>query len=268
MALGYAPLQQPGTSRPPPGVRVDFRSPHHKCSKLQPRRNRSGSCFSESREVGVNRGVADGSDQEVVPPWVQQDRVFRSTAGPDRAAGGVAEVVIDGQIGWKATFVYQCVAQPLVEQVIKIDGLPTVLHGKGPGVRAFEERFEASPDSTSWVGLARGGVDGEQNTQQRAFSASCLYGIVHSVVVALGCAPGLGFVHTSHDRSFVYDVADLYKAEIVVTAAFDVVAAGFSDPTRDVRRLVRDAVVKPRLLERAAKGVGTLLQGPDAEVLG
>ena len=28
-----------------------------------------------------------------------------------------------------------------------------------------------------------------------------------------GCSPALGFVHTGHDRSFVYDVADLYKVE-------------------------------------------------------
>lgn len=28
-----------------------------------------------------------------------------------------------------------------------------------------------------------------------------------------GCAPGLGFVHVKHEGSFVYDIADLYKAE-------------------------------------------------------
>ncbi|MEX3599104.1 MULTISPECIES: type I-E CRISPR-associated endonuclease Cas1e [Kocuria] len=88
---------------------------------------------------------------------------------------------------------------------------------------------------------------------------SCLYGIVHSVVVALGCAPGLGFIHTGNDRSFVYDVADLYKAEVVIPAAFDVVAAGAAEPAQDVRRAVRDAVVKHRLLERAARDVSRLL---------
>lgn len=30
-----------------------------------------------------------------------------------------------------------------------------------------------------------------------------LYGIVYSVIVALGMSPGLGFVHTGHDKSFV-----------------------------------------------------------------
>lgn len=40
---------------------------------------------------------------------------------------------------------------------------------------------------------------------------ACLYGVVHSVIVALGCSPALGFVHVDHERSFVYDIADLYK---------------------------------------------------------
>ncbi len=29
---------------------------------------------------------------------------------------------------------------------------------------------------------------------------------MHAVIVALGCAPGLGFVHTGHERSFVFDL--------------------------------------------------------------
>ena len=50
------------------------------------------------------------------------------------------------------------------------------------------------------------------NEINKALSAAhtCLYGIAHSVIVALGCSPGLGFVHVGHERSFVYDVADLY----------------------------------------------------------
>ncbi|MGN1284158.1 MAG: type I-E CRISPR-associated endonuclease Cas1e, partial [Candidatus Limosilactobacillus intestinavium] len=37
-----------------------------------------------------------------------------------------------------------------------------------------------------------------------------LYGLSCSVIVALGASTGLGFVHTGHDLSFVYDFADLY----------------------------------------------------------
>ena len=49
----------------------------------------------------------------------------------------------------------------------------------------------------------------------------CLYGLAHAVITALGCSPGLGFVHIGHDSSFVYDIADLYKAEVTIPIAFD-----------------------------------------------
>lgn len=90
-------------------------------------------------------------------------------------------------------------------------------------------------------------------------ATSCLYGIVHAVVVALGCAPGLGFVHTGHDRSFVYDVADLYKVEIAVPVAFKVVANGSEDIGGDVRRAMRDAMHDAHLLERCTRDVHRLL---------
>ena len=31
---------------------------------------------------------------------------------------------------------------------------------------------------------------------------------------------GLGFIHTGHDLSFIYDIADLYKAEMMVCQFF------------------------------------------------
>jgi CRISPR-associated protein Cas1 len=33
----------------------------------------------------------------------------------------------------------------------------------------------------------------------------CLYGLVYAAVAALGCSPGLGFVHVGHECAFVYD---------------------------------------------------------------
>ena len=66
----------------------------------------------------------------------------------------------------------------------------------------------------------------------QALSAAnvCLYGIVHSIIVALGCSSALGFVHVGHERSFVYDVADLYKAELTIPIAFEVA----SNPPEDI----------------------------------
>lgn len=85
--------------------------------------------------------------------------------------------------------------------------------------------------------------------------------MVHSVIVALGCTPGLGVVHTGHERSFVYDIADLYKAETSIPVAFDVVAHGLADVGAGVRRAMREAMFAGGLLERCVRDISTLLLG-------
>lgn len=97
----------------------------------------------------------------------------------------------------------------------------------------------------------------------RALSSAnaCLYGVAHAAIVHLGCSPGLGFVHTGHPLSLVYDVADLYKAEVTIPAAFDV-AAGGGNVDRAARVAVRDRVVESKLLERMVQDVKELLGFP------
>lgn len=90
-------------------------------------------------------------------------------------------------------------------------------------------------------------------------ATACLYGVVHAVTVALGCSPALGFVHTGHDRSFVFDIADLYKMELAVPVAFQVVAEGSEDIGADVRRAMRDAMYEARLMARCARDLHQLL---------
>ncbi len=102
----------------------------------------------------------------------------------------------------------------------------------------------------------------------KALSAAhaCLYGVAHSVIAALGCSPGLGFVHTGHERSFVYDIADLYKAEITIPIAFEI-AAQYT-PQDDIgaltRRAVRDAISDGHILARAVRDIRSLLSVDEA----
>lgn len=97
----------------------------------------------------------------------------------------------------------------------------------------------------------------------QALSAAntALYGVVHAVVVALGCAPGLGFVHTGHDRSFVYDIADLYKADTSIPAAFEMASHELGDIGAATRRHMRDRMHAEKTLERCVKDIHTLLLG-------
>jgi CRISPR-associated protein Cas1 len=103
------------------------------------------------------------------------------------------------------------------------------------------------------------------NPVNQALSAAntALYGVVHAVIVALGCAPGLGFVHTGNERSFVYDIADLYKADITIPAAFDVIAADPSDIPAETRRTIRDRMHGNTFLDRCVDDIRTLLLPDD-----
>lgn len=107
------------------------------------------------------------------------------------------------------------------------------------------------------------------NAVNKALSAAhaCLYGIAHSAIVALGCSSGLGFVHDGHERSFVYDIADLYKAEITIPIAFHTAASADreDDIGSMVRRQVRDAAAGGHILERTVRDIRKLLMGDDIE---
>lgn len=100
---------------------------------------------------------------------------------------------------------------------------------------------------------------GDPVNQALSAGHACLYGLAHAVITALGCAPGLGFVHVGHENSFVYDIADLYKAEITIPIAFEVAATEAEDIGAETRRRVRDTIVNTHLLERMAKDIHVLL---------
>lgn len=108
---------------------------------------------------------------------------------------------------------------------------------------------------------------GDPVNQALSAAHTCLYGLAHCVIAALGCSPGLGFVHTGHERSFVYDIADLYKAEYTIPIAFDIAAASAtSDIGAQTRRMVRDAFSNGHLIERIAGDICALLRSPQDQM--
>lgn len=107
--------------------------------------------------------------------------------------------------------------------------------------------------------------DGSKVNQALSAANACLYGVVHSVIVAIGCAPGLGFVHTGHERSFVYDIADLYKAQLTIPIAFKVAAEEEDDIGGVTRRRVRDAISDGNILGVIVRDIRRLLL-PEPEI--
>ena len=95
----------------------------------------------------------------------------------------------------------------------------------------------------------------------QALSAAhvCLYGLAHAVISAIGCSPALGFIHIGHELSFVYDISDLYKADISIPVAFEITSKNPQDISREVRLRVRDEMVKAHLVERMVHDIKILL---------
>ena len=123
-------------------------------------------------------------------------------------------------------------------------------------------RAYAKETGVAWNGRVYNPDDfssGDAVNQALSAGHACLYGLAHAVIVALGCAPGLGFIHVGHERSFVYDISDLYKSEITIPIAFQTAAEAPEDLPAIVRRRVRDAMVSARILERMVHDIRWLL---------
>lgn len=95
----------------------------------------------------------------------------------------------------------------------------------------------------------------------------CLYGVVEAAVLAAGYAPAIGFIHSGKPLSFVYDIADLYKFDTVVPAAFAVAAksSGGNDE-RTVRQACRDMFRRSKLLERIIPDIEDILAAGGLDV--
>lgn len=132
---------------------------------------------------------------------------------------------------------------------------------EGSRMRAVYRKHSAET-GVPWNGRSYDPEDfsaGDPVNQALSAGNVCLYGLAHAVICALGCSPGLGFVHIGHELSFVYDVADLYKTEITIPIAFQMAATHPEDLPAQTRRLVRDAMVEKHILERMVKDIKYLL---------
>lgn len=117
----------------------------------------------------------------------------------------------------------------------------------------------------------------EADIANRCLSAAtaCLYGLCEAAILAAGYAPAIGFLHRGKPQSFVYDIADIFKFETVVPAAFAVAAraerlvgSGERGPPveREVRIACRDAFRRANLLERIIPTIADLLAASGLQV--
>ena len=88
---------------------------------------------------------------------------------------------------------------------------------------------------------------------------ACMYGVCHAVTCAIGLSPGLGFIHTGNELSFIHDLSDLYKMEMSMPVAFEAVSMQPDDLERTVRRAMRNKFRDHRFLELIVKDIKYIL---------
>lgn len=140
--------------------------------------------------------------------------------------------------------------------------LPQIRGHEGVRVRkAYAEVAKAT--GVTWRGRRYDRKDWDYSDPiNRALSAAnaLLNGLCHAAIVAGGYSPGLGFIHTGRQLSFVYDIADLYKVDVTIPLAFQVVGGGTQDIEARVRRACRDRFKEMKLLERILPDIDRALE--------
>lgn len=131
------------------------------------------------------------------------------------------------------------------------------------GVRVRMEYKRASENhGVPWNGRSyKRGSWGATDPINKALSTAnaLLNGICHAAIVSGGYSVGLGFIHTGKQLSFVYDIADLYKAEITIPVAFEETAKGTDKLQTRVRTACRQRFKDSGLLKRILPDIDGLL---------
>ena len=82
----------------------------------------------------------------------------------------------------------------------------------------------------------------------------------------MGLSPGLGIIHTGMSKSFVLDIADVYKEAISIPVAFKTVSIGTSNLEHRVRTEMRDIIREKRLAKTIVKDIAKILTDSEIEI--
>lgn len=95
----------------------------------------------------------------------------------------------------------------------------------------------------------------------RAVSAAnaSLYALCTAVVTSLGYLPQLGFIHAAGTLPFVFDLADIYKPETTLEAAFHALSINPQADEKQVLKLLKIRIEEQKLLQRMPKDIEELL---------
>ena len=133
---------------------------------------------------------------------------------------------------------------------------------EGNRVRALYQ-VKAEQYQVGWKGrsFTPGKFEVSDLTNQILTSTNAaLYGVLCSATHSLGYSPHIGFIHSGSPLPFIYDMADLYKAELCIDLAFHLTRelAGRYDKHK-VAAAFRKRVIEMDLLAKYGEDIAAML---------
>ena len=86
-----------------------------------------------------------------------------------------------------------------------------------------------------------------------------LYALTTAVVCSMGYLPQLGFIHDAGTLPFVFDIADIYKPETTLPAAFETLRVNPKADEKQVIHGLKQHIESTRLLRRMPRDIEKLL---------
>lgn len=94
-----------------------------------------------------------------------------------------------------------------------------------------------------------------------------LYAICHGIILSLGFSPAIGFIHTGNMESFVFDISDFYKENIIIPMAFRLHSSFTSENIERIcRKEFRKEIVNKRLVTVITRDVLNLFNENEKDI--
>lgn len=214
----------------------------------------------------THRAICNLADCNCTVVWVGEEGIrfyCHGRGGTHFSANLLKQVALAANAKSKSQVVRRMYEKRFGEPIEPNTHLRTIRGKEGYRVRAAYERA-ATEFGIEWKGRKYDPKDwagGDPVNRGLSAGSACLNGLVHAGIVSAGYCAAVGFIHTGKMLSFVYDIADLYKVDLIVPLVFQIVSEGITDTERHVRRRCRDAFHRAKLLDRILPDIREVLDG-------
>lgn len=122
----------------------------------------------------------------------------------------------------------------------------------------------ASQYHIEWTGRQSQCVESQDLVNKcLTYNNQILYGVIRSVLHMMGYSTAIGFIHTGHMNSFVFDIADLYKEQTSIPVAFAYCSKNNDFNAANLFQKMRGAMDDIKIMQQIPKDLKILFGDAD-----